>query len=63
MADCYDALTSDRPYGKGLPKQQTLSMLREKAGIQFDPDVIEVFTKMMDEDWKPAMMPVGAAGD
>ena len=50
VADCYDALTSDRPYRKGLPKQQVLAMLAEKSGAQFDPDVIEVFVKMMGAD-------------
>lgn len=47
VADCYDALTSDRPYRKGLPKQQVLAMLEEKSGVQFDPDVIKVFLGMM----------------
>jgi putative nucleotidyltransferase with HDIG domain len=47
VADCYDALTSDRPYRKGLPKQQVLAMLEEKSGSQFDPDVIEAFIQMM----------------
>ena len=47
VADCYDALTSDRPYRKGLPKQQVLAMLKEKSGVQFDPDVIESFLGMM----------------
>ena len=47
VADCYDALTSDRPYRKGLPKQQVLTMLEEKSGTQFDPEVIEVFMRVM----------------
>jgi HD-GYP domain-containing protein (c-di-GMP phosphodiesterase class II) len=46
LADCYDALVSDRPYRKGLPKQQALEMLRQKSGTQFDPTVIEVFTRL-----------------
>ncbi|HST08778.1 MAG TPA: HD domain-containing phosphohydrolase, partial [Terriglobales bacterium] len=49
VADCYDELTSDRPYRKGLPAEQTIAMLREKSGIQFDPEVIEAFTAMMAE--------------
>jgi putative nucleotidyltransferase with HDIG domain len=47
IADCYDALSSDRPYRKGLPLQQVLSMLRERSGTQFDPSIIEVFMRMM----------------
>jgi putative nucleotidyltransferase with HDIG domain len=49
VADCYDALTSDRPYRKGLPAEQTIAMLLEKSGIQFDPQVIEAFTAAMSE--------------
>lgn len=47
VADCFDALTSDRPYRQGLPKPQAVAMLRKKSGVQFDPGVIEVFTRMM----------------
>ena len=50
VADCFDALTSDRPYRKGLPKQQVAEMLREKSGTQFDPMVIEVFTRLCGEE-------------
>jgi putative nucleotidyltransferase with HDIG domain len=50
VADCFDALTSDRPYRKGLPKQQVAEMLREKSGTQFDPMVIEVFTRLCGQE-------------
>ena len=43
VADCYDAIISDRPYRKGIPKQQALEILENQAGTQFDPMVIEVF--------------------
>ena len=46
VADCYDALVSDRPYRKGLPREQVVKMLREKSGIQFDPKVIDVFVRL-----------------
>jgi HD-GYP domain-containing protein (c-di-GMP phosphodiesterase class II) len=57
VADCYDALTSDRPYRKGLPIATTVAMLREKSGRQFDPEVIEVFSRLMAEkgEYTPAM--------
>jgi putative nucleotidyltransferase with HDIG domain len=50
VADCYDAIVSDRPYRKGLPKQQALEILTKRAGTQFDPMVIEVFTRMIATD-------------
>jgi putative nucleotidyltransferase with HDIG domain len=47
VADCFDALTSDRPYRGGLPKEKTMAMLCEKSGTQFDPVVIDAFNKLM----------------
>jgi len=49
VADVYDALTSDRPYRKGLPPQQALQMIRDKSGTQFDPKVVEVFMRLCAE--------------
>jgi len=46
IADCYDAIVSDRPYRKGLPKQQALEILLQRSGTQFDPIIIEVFTRL-----------------
>jgi putative nucleotidyltransferase with HDIG domain len=49
VADVYDALTSDRPYRTGLPREQALQMIREKSGTQFDPRVVDVFVRMRAE--------------
>lgn len=43
VADAYDAMTSDRPYRKGMPDVLVLRILRDNAGTQFDPDVVNVF--------------------
>jgi putative nucleotidyltransferase with HDIG domain len=48
VADCYDAMVSDRPYRKGLPKGQVLEILRQNSGTQFDPMVIGVFMRLTD---------------
>ena len=48
VADCYDAMVSDRPYRKGLPRPQVLEILRQRSGTQFDPAVIEVFIRLTD---------------
>ena len=47
VADCYDAITSDRPYRKGVPSAQALEILRQRSGTQFDPMVIEVFMRLI----------------
>lgn len=50
VADCYDAMVSDRPYRKGLAKQQALDILRQRSGSQFDPVVIEAFMQLTATD-------------
>jgi HD-GYP domain-containing protein (c-di-GMP phosphodiesterase class II) len=43
VADAFDAMTSDRPYRRGLPLQRALAELRRGAGRQFDPKVVRAF--------------------
>lgn len=40
VADCYDALTSDRPYRPGLTREETLAFVQDGAGTRFDPGVV-----------------------
>lgn len=42
-ADTFDAMTSDRPYRKGLTDETAINELQKFAGIQFDPDVVRAF--------------------
>ncbi len=50
VADCYDAMVSDRPYRKGMPTHTVVEILKEKSGTQFDPKVIEAFIRLCAED-------------
>jgi putative nucleotidyltransferase with HDIG domain len=50
VADCYDAMTSDRPYRSGLPKEKTLEIMKQGSGTQFDPKIVEVFIRLCAED-------------
>ncbi|MBZ5639579.1 MAG: HD domain-containing protein [Acidobacteriia bacterium] len=43
VADCYDALTSDRPYRKALPASEAIAFLERERGKMFDPSVVEAF--------------------
>lgn len=43
VADAYDAMASDRPYRRRLPEKLIEQTLREGAGRQWDPQVIEAF--------------------
>jgi len=48
VADAYDAITSLRPYHKQLSPQQALNELKRLAGVQFDPELVDVFCKTME---------------
>ncbi|NQS99979.1 MAG: HD domain-containing protein [Candidatus Omnitrophica bacterium] len=43
VADAYDAMTSDRPYRKGMKKSEARKELRKYCEIYFDPHVVEIF--------------------
>ena len=47
VADCFDALVSDRPYRAGMPLERVLEILRSGTGKQFDPRVMEAFLRLM----------------
>ncbi len=47
IADCYDALRSARPYRPAVGHQEVLDYIRDGAGKQFDPEVVEVFFRVV----------------
>jgi len=48
VADVFDALTSDRPYRKGLGFDAATATIRKDAGRQFDPAVVTAFLARRD---------------
>lgn len=44
----FDAMTEERPYRHGLPRDIALEELRRNAGRQFFPDVVEAFTALVE---------------
>jgi HD-GYP domain-containing protein (c-di-GMP phosphodiesterase class II) len=47
VADAYDAMTSDRPYRRGMSLEQAIHVLRQYAGTQFDPTIVPLFVNLM----------------
>lgn len=45
IADTFDAMTTTRPYRKGLPDQTAYKELKVFSGRQFDPDLVKIFIK------------------
>lgn len=43
VCDAYHAMTSDRPYRAALDSEEALRRLREGAGHQFDPSLVDAF--------------------
>jgi HD-GYP domain-containing protein (c-di-GMP phosphodiesterase class II) len=43
VVDAYHAMTSDRPYRKAMTHERASQIMREEAGRQFDPMIVEAF--------------------
>ncbi len=43
VADAFDALVSERPYRPGRSSEEAVTILREGAGTQWDPEVVALF--------------------
>ncbi len=49
VADCFDAMASDRPYRAGMPLPKVMEIIKSGSGTQYDPKVIEAFTSLMED--------------
>lgn len=47
VADAYDAMTSDRPYRRGMPVKKALDIIEEGKGTQWDPVFADLFLNVM----------------
>lgn len=50
VADSFDAMTSDRAYRKKLEKNKVIDIIKKESGTQFDPQVVEAFLRISDQD-------------
>jgi putative nucleotidyltransferase with HDIG domain len=48
VVDCYDALTSDRPYRPALTSHDALKIVVERRGVMYDPIVVDTFAANLD---------------
>ena len=46
ICDAFDAMTSSRPYRKGMPIEKAIAIIEKEAGTQFDADLVAAFVKM-----------------
>jgi putative nucleotidyltransferase with HDIG domain len=52
VVDSYDAMTSDRPYRKGMEVEAALLEIKKNIGIQFDPQIADIFIKIVVSEHK-----------
>ncbi len=50
VADAYDAMTSNRSYRSGLPKEVVREEIIKGRGTQFDPEIADIMLQLMEED-------------
>ena len=46
VVDCFDALTSDRPYRPKLSDEEALAILKERRGTMYDPMIVDKFLEV-----------------
>ncbi len=52
LADCFDAMTSNRTYRKALPLEVALTEIRRCSGTQFDPELAEAFLQIPPDQFR-----------
>jgi HD-GYP domain-containing protein (c-di-GMP phosphodiesterase class II) len=50
VADTWDALTSDRSYRPGMARERAIAILREGAGVQWDPAIVEALMQVLSRE-------------
>jgi len=50
VADVFDALTSHRPYRHALDRERGIEIIKQGAGSQFDPKIVQAFLEVMAQE-------------
>jgi putative nucleotidyltransferase with HDIG domain len=59
VVDCFDALTSDRPYRPRLSDADAIKILRDRRGVMYDPLIVDSFLKVHAEMSPVALLQSG----
>jgi putative nucleotidyltransferase with HDIG domain len=49
VVDCFDALTSDRPYRPAMREDDAIAIIHERRGTFYDPGVVDMFARVFRE--------------
>jgi putative nucleotidyltransferase with HDIG domain len=58
VVDCYDALTSDRPYRPALSDGDAMKIVLDRRGKMYDPEVVDTFVRVYKDLAAEVMEPV-----
>jgi len=50
VVDAYDAMTQTRPYRRALSVSEAVEELRTNAGTQFDPQIVDLFLELLNNE-------------
>ncbi len=57
VCDAFDAMTSDRPYRRAMPRDAAKRELRQHRGTQFDPHMVDLFLDVIEYPAPGALEP------
>ncbi|HLL74550.1 MAG TPA: diguanylate cyclase [Pyrinomonadaceae bacterium] len=49
VVDCFDSVREDRPFRRGMTREEACALLLRGAGTHFDPQIVELFLKHLPE--------------
>ena len=49
VADCFDAMYSNRPYRNRMNFEKVVSIIKEASGTQLTPDVVDAFLRLVEK--------------
>ncbi len=49
VVDCFDALTSDRPYRRAYTADRAIGVIRERSGVMYDPAIVATLIRIKDD--------------
>ncbi|MGH9386069.1 MAG: HD domain-containing phosphohydrolase [Vicinamibacterales bacterium] len=55
VVDCFDALTSDRPYRPAMSEEAAVAIIVERRGTMYDPHVVDTFLEVYREIAPPSL--------
>ena len=61
VVDSFDAMVNDRSYRSAIGEETAMDEMRKQSGAQFDPELVEAFLRMVEED--PSVTQAAVSGE